>query len=100
MWMFGTCNMNTISIIVFSFNNCNIGFGRMMRFIHFSISLSSPSDLLAHLVPQEAMDILEEEDMEVEVMEEVAAAKQSTNKNATHQVSNNAQPSLINNVQP
>ena len=45
------------------------------------------------------MDILEEEDMEVEVMEEVAAAKQSTNKNATQQMSNNAQPSLINNVQ-
>ena len=70
-----------------------------MGLIHFSISHSSPSDWLAHLVPQEAMDILEEEDMEVEVMEEVAAAKQSTNKNATHQVSNNAQPSLINNVQ-
>jgi len=50
------------------------------------------------MVLQEAMDILEEEDMEVEVMEEVVAVKQSTNKNATQQVSNNALPLLINNV--
>ena len=45
------------------------------------------------------MDILEEEDMEVEVMEEVAVAKQSINKNATQQMSSNAQLSQTNNVQ-
>jgi len=49
-------------------------------------------------VLQEAMDILEEEDMEVVDME-VVVAKRSTSKNVTQQVSNSAQQSLINNVQ-